>query len=184
MFSAIRSIIFPRSKDLPVKAYISWPTDPVTDTLVRRALAKISTKIAFVSKENKDKHENRLLQWCSYDEMDHELAHFQREDVLSSSFAFRSALVEKHHLQRAIQAYITNNPQSALADAHPHCYEIELSFADELEEMWTDELYAFGQQLDDGGSWWMLKPYAFLFYVKEFLVRKMLLGCLPKPAWI
>jgi tubulin--tyrosine ligase len=36
---------------------------------------------------------------------------------------------------------------------------MEISFADELDEMWTDELWELGNQLDSGtSSWWILKP--------------------------
>jgi hypothetical protein len=37
-------------------------------------------------------------------------------------------------------------------------WELEISFADELDEMWADELWELGTELDDPGKWWILKP--------------------------
>lgn len=41
---------------------------------------------------------------------------------------------------------------------NPRTWELELSFADELDEMWGDELWELGAELDDPGKWWILKP--------------------------
>lgn len=40
----------------------------------------------------------------------------------------------------------------------PKTWEIELSFIDELEEMWNDELWDLGEVLDRADTWMILKP--------------------------
>ena len=35
---------------------------------------------------------------------------------------------------------------------------MEISYADELDEMWGDELWDLGVELDDPKKWWILKP--------------------------
>jgi tubulin--tyrosine ligase len=141
-----------------LNAYVSWPSAPLTDSLVRRALTQIDTPISFISKDERSRTDTPLLQWCTYDEMDHELAHFRRDNVLSSSYTFRKALIRKHYLSRVLQSYLKKQPHSVLKDGFPLTYEIEISFADELDEMWTDELWDLGEKLDAGRSWWILKP--------------------------
>jgi len=54
---------------------------------------------------------------------------------------------------------VAKHPSSSLASAVPRSWEIEITFADELDEMWVDELYDLGQLLDaDQGQWYILKP--------------------------
>ncbi|KJA25734.1 hypothetical protein HYPSUDRAFT_1068898 [Hypholoma sublateritium FD-334 SS-4] len=141
-----------------VKAYVSWPFAPLTNSLVHKALQSIDLSIDFITKEERDATKEPLLQWCTYDDIDHELAHFKRETVLSSSYTFRKALIRKHFLSRVLQSYLTKHPGSVLKDAVPQTFEIDLSFADELDEMWTDELWELGDKLDSGNTWWILKP--------------------------
>lgn len=40
----------------------------------------------------------------------------------------------------------------------PKTWELELSFVDELDEMWSDELWDLGEELDRGEKWMILKP--------------------------
>ncbi|KAF8973718.1 tubulin-tyrosine ligase family-domain-containing protein [Flammula alnicola] len=141
-----------------VNAYVSWPSAPLTNSLVHKALTRISTPISFISEGERSSNQIPLLQWCTYDDMDHELAHFQRDTTLSSSYTFRKALIRKHYLSRVIQTYLTKNPHSVLRDACPETFEIEISFVDELDEMWTDELWELGEKLNSGASWYILKP--------------------------
>jgi hypothetical protein len=42
--------------------------------------------------------------------------------------------------------------------AIPRTWDLEISYADELDEMWTDELWDLGNLLDDQRKWWILKP--------------------------
>lgn len=71
-----------------VNAYVSWPSAPLTKSLVHKALQAIDTPITFIEKEERDATNEPLLQWCTYDDIDHGLAHFKRETVLSSSYTF------------------------------------------------------------------------------------------------
>lgn len=45
-----------------------------------------------------------------------------------------------------------------LKTAWPRTYEIEISFADELDELFADELWELGEELGDTQKWWILKP--------------------------
>ena len=142
-----------------VNAYVSWPTAPLTASLVQGALKKIKIPISNISSAQKNDYS--LLQWSTYDEIDHERVHLNHGTVLSSSYIFRKALIRKHYLSRAIRSFLTKHPSSVLSNATPRTYEIEISFADELEEMWADELWDLGNELSFENSWWILKPSAF-----------------------
>lgn len=144
---------------MTVNAHVSWPAAPLTASLVRGALKKITIPILYISSARTNDYP--LLQWSTYDEIDHERVHLNHGTVLSSSYIFRKALIRKHYLSRAIRSFLTKHPSSVLSNATPRTYEIEISFADELEEMWTDELWELGNELSSETSWWILKPSVF-----------------------
>ena len=151
-----------------LNAHVSWPAAPLTASLVQGALKKIAIPVSYIS--SAEKNDYPLLQWSTYDEIDHERVHLNHRTVLSSSYIFRKALIRKHFLSRAIQSFLTKHPSSVLSNATPRTYEIEISFADELEEMWTDELWELGNELSSETSWWILKPSAFFIKSIYFFV--------------
>ena len=153
---------------MTVNAHVSWPAAPLTASLVQGALKKSTIPISYVS-AGAQTNDHPLLQWSTYDEIDHERVHLNHGTVLSSSYIFRKALTRKHYLSRAIRSFLTKHPSSVLSNATPRTYEIEISFADELEEMWTDELWELGNELRSENSWWILKPSVFSLH-STFLV--------------
>jgi tubulin---tyrosine ligase len=148
--------------------FVSWPSAPLTELLVRNALLALpninSASICSIQPQSFSK----LIQWSSYDEIDHQLTHSAHHDVRvrSSSYIIRKALIRKHFLSRCIHSYLTKNPDSVLRTAVPRTWEIEISFADELEALWADELYDLSDILDKliitspetDDRWWILKP--------------------------
>ena len=153
---------------MTVNAHVSWPAAPLTASLVQGALKKITIPISYIS--GAQIHDYPLLQWSTYDEINHERVHLNHETVLSSSYIFRKALIRKHYLSCAIHSFLTKHPSSVLSNAIPRTYEIEISFADELEEMWTDELWELGNELSSVTSWWILKPSAISLSSRYFFV--------------
>jgi len=147
-------------------AFVDWPSAPLTKSLVERALRSLPhpTKVDYVLSKDfaSGPPARRLIQWATYDSIDHELTAQARDTVLSSSYTFRKALIRKHFLSRTIHSYVTKHPDSPLACAVPRTWEIELTFADELDEMWTDELFDLAGFLEEPGDskprWCILKP--------------------------
>jgi len=145
-----------------VTAQVSWPEAPLTESLVKKALQNLKFQVEILP-SNADSpvqigSTSQLLQWSAYDLIDHELTSLRRNNVLSSSYTFRKALIRKHFLSRTIHSYTTKYPDSTIMKACPETYELELSFADELEEMWSDELWELGEKLRNDATWWILKP--------------------------
>ncbi|KAF9452618.1 tubulin-tyrosine ligase [Macrolepiota fuliginosa MF-IS2] len=139
-------------------ALVSWPSAPLTLRLVLNALDKLDEKPEVINAFGNKKY-NRLIQWSTYDDIDHELTNLRRESVLASSYTFRKALIRKHYLAHSIHTYLTKNPSSVLQAAAPRTYDLDLAFADELDEKWADELYDLSISLDnDPEKWWILKP--------------------------
>ena len=142
-------------------AFVDWPSAPLTKSLVERALKFHPQIIKIGTTLPKDFDSSppteRLIQWSAYDSIDHELTARGPRTVISSSYTFRKALIRKHFLSRTINSYVTKHPNSPLARAVPRTWEIELTFADELDEMWTDELFDLVEFLEES-RWCILKP--------------------------
>ncbi|OCH96508.1 tubulin-tyrosine ligase [Obba rivulosa] len=145
-------------------ALVTWPDAPLTDSLVRDSLASLHPSPVIVTSlsEELTASPGNLLQWSNYDAIDHELTHAPPpgSKVLSSSYTIRKALIRKHYLSRCFHNYLTKHPDSPLSRAAPKTWELDISFADELDEMWSDDLWDLGEELDKDGSdkWWLLKP--------------------------
>ncbi|KAI0757105.1 tubulin-tyrosine ligase [Daedaleopsis nitida] len=145
-------------------AFVSWPSAPLTNRLVRNALNCLSQPppVFDVLTPEISSAPGRLLQWTTYDALDHDLtfSHHPDSKVLSSSYVIRKALIRKHFLSRCIHNYLTKHPESVLTRGVPRTWELELSFADELDELWGDDLYDLAAEIEknDLAKWWILKP--------------------------
>ena len=145
-------------------AFVSWPSAPLTNRLVHDALNSLAPPPRIVDSLSQDisAAPGRLLQWATYDSLDHDLtfSHDPNSKVLSSSYVIRKALIRKHFLSRCVHNYLTKHPESVLARGVPRTWELELSFADELDELWGDDLYDLSEEIEkaDPTKWWILKP--------------------------
>ncbi|TDL28420.1 hypothetical protein BD410DRAFT_737718 [Rickenella mellea] len=143
------------------EAFVSWPSAPLTDALVRGAMQKLEgDKSIFLSRlESWKGGDSHLLQWCTYDDIDHNLTLAHPSTVLASSYTIRKALIRKHFMHKCADQYLAKNKASPLKQALPMTMRLEISFADELDEMWYDELYDLGEEIEKNpGKWWILKP--------------------------
>ena len=147
-------------------AFVSFPGARFTEDLVIGALNKLEYKPAIIS-ELVEPEPLPLLQWSTYDEISHPLTLTKPRSVLSSTYVIRKSLIRKHFLHRSVQEYVVKHAESILKTAVPSTWDIEVQWADELDEMWGDELYELGQSLpettgdigDEGdANWYILKP--------------------------
>ncbi|KAI0079605.1 TTL-domain-containing protein [Panus rudis PR-1116 ss-1] len=142
-------------------AAVSWPSAPLTDSLVKDALNSLSDPPDIVlplPEVDAGSEVQKLLQWSTYDAINHDLTYTNPSRVLSSSYVIRKALIRKHYLSRCIQTRLTKHPESALSNGTPKTWDVELSFADELDELFNDELWDLRDCLDREHEWFILKP--------------------------
>lgn len=68
------------------------------------------------------------------------------------------ALTRKHHLPVTIHQYTAKHPDSQLASAIPKTFTFELSYPEDLDELWFDELYDLDRAFEEHpGQYWLLK---------------------------
>jgi tubulin--tyrosine ligase len=140
----------------PTRAFVVWPSAPLTDGLVRKALGALQPCPEIL--DSVPESFAKLILWSAYDSIDHELTHDHPSTVLSCAYTIRKSLIRKHFLARTIQNYLVKHPDSILKTSVPRTWDLEISFADELDEKWSDELYDLADELEHGDKWWILKP--------------------------
>ena len=91
---------------------------------------------------------------ADYDLLSFKLPHANPTQYLISSYIYRKALIRKHQLHLTIIEYLAKcrhrGVESILAHGGwPIGWNVELQFADELDEMWVDELYDLGEVLKE-----------------------------------
>jgi tubulin--tyrosine ligase len=91
---------------------------------------------------------------ADYDLMSFDKPHENPRDYLISSYIYRKALIRKHQLHLTIAEYLAKARDrghvSVLdkeAGGWPMGWNVEIQFADELDEMWVDELYELADAL-------------------------------------
>lgn len=147
----------------PDVTVVSYPTAAYTQDLATRALKSVygeSLKIdSQIPTPEQLPQDRKLLQWTAYDDTRHELTLARARTVLASSYTIRKSLIRKHFLHRLVAAHVAKHPESPLKPGlgTPHSWDADVSWADELEEMWSDDLYDLGQVID-GHKWFILKP--------------------------
>ncbi|KAF8527942.1 tubulin-tyrosine ligase [Hysterangium stoloniferum] len=133
-------------------AFLSFPDAPLTESLVRDALNNITDDIVFLKTPSEQKC---LLQYGTYDKLDHEATH-AHAGVLASSYTIRKALIRKHYLHRTIVGYLAKHPSSILASAVPRTWDIDISWADELDDLFTDELWDLADMMQSSPKRWFI----------------------------
>ncbi|KAF8309555.1 hypothetical protein DL93DRAFT_2062864 [Clavulina sp. PMI_390] len=151
-------------------AWSSFPAAPLASSLIKNALNENFPDLQLSESDDHPQEQSPagpFLQWSTYDSLSHELTLRYPKTVLSSSYTIRKSLIRKHFLNQCITSYTTKHPDAFLSrhGSLPQTWSIDISFADELDEMWSDELYELRQLLDENEEapseerkWFILKP--------------------------
>ncbi|OCF40672.1 cytoplasmic protein [Kwoniella heveanensis CBS 569] len=157
--------------DKKLSAFVSFPS-PYTQSLLVQALVATIPSLS-LSLAPFPEAEPPALQWADYDLMSFDKPHAYPTSYQISSYIYRKALIRKHQLQSTIIAYLAKcqhrNIESVLnPQTHggiPKGWNVEIQFADELDELLVDDLYELGEGMRDNEGkedgekrWWILKP--------------------------
>ena len=92
---------------------------------------------------------------ADYDLMSFDVPHASPTTHLISSYIYRKALIRKHQLHLTITEYLAKSSHrghKSILDRQGggwmQGWNVEIQFADELDEMWVDELYELGEALN------------------------------------
>lgn len=78
--------------------------------------------------------------------------------LILKNLHIHQALTRKHHLPVTIHQYTAKHPESSLPLAIPKTFTFELSYPEDLDELWFDELYDLDRSFEKHpGQYWLLK---------------------------
>ena len=182
------------STSTPRSALVFYPDSEryTSDALKKAFKAVLPDWDIYTSRNDKAGNDGALasLQFCDYDEIDGDDA--SRSETLVNAYMLRKvggrlftrdfatrlgvtqtvadslitqALIRKSYLCVTVRHHLSKHPTSLLRTCVPKTYPFEISHADELDELFYDELYDLARALDEDQdkepeerSWWIVKP--------------------------
>ncbi|ONH69401.1 putative tubulin--tyrosine ligase PBY1, partial [Cyberlindnera fabianii] len=165
-------------KDVPLTGEIELDLSTVPSITTKLAQSHISNGAVFLSIDHNSyiypalvkavqKHlpnlpfvdtltNTKTFQYGEYEELDFDRLHSD-DTYLVNSYIYRKALIRKHYLAHTIHSYLVKHPDSALAGAFPETFQLEVDYAEFLEDS-LDEAYELRSEIEAGGKTWILKP--------------------------
>lgn len=98
-----------------------------------------------------------VFHYGEYEDFDLDLLQTHSENYFVLSYVYRKALIRKHYLANTILHFVAKNPQSILRTAFPQSYQLEIDYAEFLDDA-LDEAYELREEVETGKHTWILKP--------------------------
>ncbi|SGZ50278.1 CIC11C00000005308 [Sungouiella intermedia] len=137
---------------IPELAYIYEPYVTVFKKLGFRI-----EKSLLVLEELKANLSLKVFHYCEYEDIDLDLVQSHPQQYFVPSYIYRKALIRKHFLANTIRHYTVKNPESILHKAFPECYQLEVDYAEFLDDA-LDDAYELREEIELGEKTWILKP--------------------------
>ncbi|KAI5961364.1 PBY1 [Candida pseudojiufengensis] len=99
----------------------------------------------------------KIFHYGEYEDLDLEKISQNDSNYYIPSYIYRKALIRKHYLANTIHHYITKHPDSILAKAVPENYQLEIDYAEFLDDS-LDESYELREAIEAGDKVWIVKP--------------------------
>lgn len=147
-------------------AHINWQ-DAYTHPIIISALSSAVPSCNYTLVDSVDELpslQSPFLQITSYETIPFEHLLEHPSTSLVCSYIIRKALIRKHYLAHTVHSYLAKHPESALKDHVPLTVDIEVDYAEFLDEALVEayELHeAFARNEGNPPAdreWWILKP--------------------------
>ncbi|KAH3682522.1 hypothetical protein WICPIJ_006513 [Wickerhamomyces pijperi] len=128
-----------------------------TSSYIYPALQKsLSDHLPYLNIVSKSQKAVKTFQYGDYEDLDFDRVHSD-SNYLINSYIYRKALIRKHYLANTIHIHTVKNPSSILRRAFPESFNLEVDYAEFLEDS-LDECYELRDEINKGDSTWILKP--------------------------
>ncbi|ODV93422.1 hypothetical protein PACTADRAFT_52014 [Pachysolen tannophilus NRRL Y-2460] len=105
------------------------------------------------------KNENsKIFHYGDYENLDFDKMMMNGKNYLACSYIYRKALIRKHYLAHTVHSYSLKNPTSILPKSFPKTYQLELDYAEFLDEALDDCYELRDDVLENPDKLWILKP--------------------------
>ncbi|KAI5970076.1 PBY1 [Candida margitis] len=99
--------------------------------------------------------EKPVFHYGEYEDINLDLIH--DKNYFIPSYIYRKALIRKHYLANTVHQYVVKHPDSILKKAVPENYQLELDYAEFLDDS-LDEAYELRDAINKGDKTWIVKP--------------------------
>ncbi|KAI5959322.1 PBY1 [Candida theae] len=96
-----------------------------------------------------------VFHYGEYEDIDLDLVH--DKNYFIPSYIYRKALIRKHYLANTVHQYVAKYPNSILKRAVPENYQLELDYAEFLDDS-LDDAYELRDAINEGDKVWIVKP--------------------------
>lgn len=98
-----------------------------------------------------------VFHYGEYEDLDLDVLQAHPDLYFVLSYIYRKALIRKHYLANTIHHFVAKNPQSVLKTSFPQSYQLEIDYAEFLDDA-LDEAYELRDEVESGEHTWILKP--------------------------
>ncbi|KAG7665198.1 PBY1 [[Candida] subhashii] len=98
----------------------------------------------------------KIFHYGEYEDIDLDRIH-EDSNYFLPSYIYRKALIRKHYLANTVHHYVTKHPESILKRALPESYQLEVDYAEFLDDA-LDDSYELRDEIEAGDRTWILKP--------------------------
>ncbi|WPK24265.1 hypothetical protein PUMCH_001532 [Australozyma saopauloensis] len=134
------------------------------DSYIYKPVSEAFKRLGFTVETDKSLLDNfsankllKVFHFCDYEDVDLDLIQAHPPRYFVPTYIYRKALIRKHFLSNTIQHFIAKNPQSALVNAFPPSYHLQVDYAEFLDDS-LDEAYELRGEIELGEKTWILKP--------------------------
>lgn len=137
---------------IPSLEYIFGPLTSAFKTLGCEILTDIS-----ILKQLGKAEDLKVFHYGDYEDLDIDLISHMPDKYYVCSYIYRKALIRKHYLANTVRHFVAKNPISILTQAFPETYQIEVDYAEFLDDA-LDDAYELRDEIESGQKTWILKP--------------------------
>ncbi|AMD18741.1 HBL161Wp [Eremothecium sinecaudum] len=98
----------------------------------------------------------KIFHYGDYEQLDFDRL-LTGKNYHANSYIYRKSLIRKHYLAHTIHYHVVKNPTSILVDAYLESFNINVDYAEFLDDALTEN-WDVRTELEKEDSWWILKP--------------------------
>lgn len=118
--------------------------------VVETAFSTVVTNVEITQQLSSKSVVGKVVHYGEYEDLDFDRL-MNDPDYLACSYVYRKGLIRKHFLANTVAVYTAKNPSSILKTATPESYNIEVDYAEFLDEA-LDEAYELRCELNQNES--------------------------------
>ncbi|ODV91115.1 hypothetical protein CANCADRAFT_13040, partial [Tortispora caseinolytica NRRL Y-17796] len=131
---------------------IDYPRSSYIGTHMTKAIARYIPEAELTCNKDCD----YFVHIAEYEQLDFDRI-MSDQHYIACSYVYRKALIRKNYLANCVALYRAKNPDSLLASSFPETHNLEVDYAEFLDDA-LDDAYELRYAIDNENCQWILKP--------------------------